>query len=93
MTTDDAGELSGVSIALLVAGLSIVMMLDIESRNCWFLVALRSSRAASMAFIFSCRDDDLAFKSVCRRIISPLTVSLSLMPFCIIDNTRSIADP
>jgi hypothetical protein len=34
MTTDDAGELSGVSIALRLAGLSIVTILDIESRNC-----------------------------------------------------------
>lgn len=34
-TTDDAGELPGVSTALPVAGLSMVMMLEIESRRCW----------------------------------------------------------
>ena len=32
-TTDDAGELPGVSIALPVAGLSIVTMLEMESRS------------------------------------------------------------
>ena len=32
--TDDAGELPGVSMALPVAGLSMVIMLEIESRSC-----------------------------------------------------------
>jgi hypothetical protein len=32
--TDDAGELPGVSITLPVAGLSMVTMLEMESRNC-----------------------------------------------------------
>lgn len=33
MMTDDAGELPGVSMALLVTGLSTVRMLEIESRS------------------------------------------------------------
>ena len=34
MITDDAGELPGVPKWLVFAGLSVVMILDIESRNC-----------------------------------------------------------
>jgi hypothetical protein len=34
MTTDDGGELPGVSMTLPVVGLSIVTMVEIESRKC-----------------------------------------------------------
>lgn len=33
--TDDAGELPGVAMALVFAGLSVVTMVQVESRRCW----------------------------------------------------------
>jgi hypothetical protein len=55
MTTEDAGELPGVSMALVAADLSMLIMLDIESRSCWCLAAFSSSSARSMTLILSAR--------------------------------------
>lgn len=89
--TEDAGELPGVSMALPVAGLSIVMMLDIESRSCWLAVRLRSSRTESITFKLALSASSRDSMSDSNRRISPFTVSLSLTPFCMIETTLSIA--
>lgn len=89
MITDEAGELPGVPM-LRPAGLSRVSMLETESRSCRLL---SSSNSASMACTLACSASNLAVRSARSRIISPLTVSLSLMPFWMIESTRSIADP
>ena len=81
ITTDEAGELPGVSMALPVAERSIVMMLEIESLSCAFRFAFISSMALSMAFILSVKALALVLMSVWSLIISPLTVNLSLRPF------------
>ena len=50
--TEEAGELPGVSMALLpVADRSLETILEIESRSCWSLFIVRSSKAASIPFI------------------------------------------
>lgn len=91
MMTEDAGELPGVSTALPVAGLSIVIMLDIESRNCWLALRLRSSSNPSMTFMLALRASSLDSMSESNLRTSPFTVSLSLTPFCMIETTLSIA--
>lgn len=90
---DDAGELPGVSMALRAAWLSSVTIVDTESRRRWCLAAFTSSSRASIALTLSWRVSERVRRSASRRIISPLTVNLSLIPFWIIDKTLSIADP
>ena len=81
MTTDDAGELPGVSMALPVAGLSTVRMLEIESRSWWPLVMCRSSSDVSITLVLALRASVRDVMSDSRRRISPLTVNRSLIPF------------
>lgn len=81
MTTDEAGELPGVSTALPVADLSVVMMLEIESLSCAFRFAFISSIALSIESIRSVNALAFALISVCSLMISPFTVNLSLRPF------------
>jgi hypothetical protein len=88
---DDAGELPGVPIALLVAGLSIVMMLDIESRSCWLRWMVVSSNIESITFMLAVRASTLSVMSESSARISPLTVSRSWTPFWMIDMTLPIA--
>lgn len=91
MITDDAGELPGVSITLPVAGLSIVTILEMESRNCWPLTICKSSKDASitrrLALSASFRD----VISDNSRKTSPLTVKRSFTPFWMMVITRSMA--
>lgn len=90
-TTDDAGELPGVSMALPVAGLSIVMMLEMESRNCCPLRICTSSREESITFrlVFNASVRDVISDN--NRKTSPFTVKRSFTPFWMIEMTRSIA--
>jgi hypothetical protein len=81
MTTDEAGELPGVSIALPVAGLSIVMILEMESRNCWPLTMCTSSREASITRRLALRASVREVMSDKSRSTSPFTVKRSLTPF------------
>ena len=90
-TTDEAGELPGVSATLLVAGLSNVTMLEMESRKCWGLVKLTSSSDSSMTLILAFSASVLDFMSDNNLKVSPLTVSRSLTPFWTMVHTRSIA--
>lgn len=53
--TEDAGELPGVPRRLVLAGLSAVIMLDIESRNCWLLEIVVSSSTESITFMLALR--------------------------------------
>lgn len=56
MTTDDAGELPGVSIILPRVERSFETMLEIESRSCWFFLSVcASSILASSSIIISLR--------------------------------------
>jgi hypothetical protein len=89
--TEDAGELPGVSAVLPVAGLSTVIMLDTESRNCWLLLILASSSTESITFMLAFRASTFVLMSASKLTISPFTVSLSLIPFCIMDMTLSTA--
>lgn len=92
-TTDDAGELPGVvSGMLFVAGLSMVTMLEMESRNCCVLTKLMSSNVASITLMLAFSASVLAFISDNSLKVSPFTVSRSLTPFCTIVVTRSMAD-
>ena len=93
ITGDEAGELPGVSMTLLVADRSMDTIVEIESRSCWFLFVVKSSNAKSMFFISVSIALHLARVSCCNLIISPLTVSLSLTPFSMIANTLSMAGP
>lgn len=90
-TTDEAGELPGVSATLLVAGLSNVTMLEMESRKCWGLVKLMSSSDSSMTLMLAFSASVLDFMSDNNLKVSPLTVSRSLTPFWTMVHTRSIA--
>lgn len=91
MMTEDAGELPGVAMALPVAGLSIVMILEMESRSCWLLLMGVSSSNPSITFMLALSASTLDFMSESNVRISPLTVRRSLTPFWMIDNTRSMA--
>ena len=91
-TTEDAGELPGVSTTLPVKGLSAVTMLEIESRSCcWDRPALSSSNIKSIVAMLCLRASDLAVMSESNLKISPFTVSRSLIPFWMITKTLSIA--
>lgn len=90
-TTDEAGELPGVSATLLVAGLSSVTMLETESRKCWGLVKLMSSSDSSMTLMLAFSASALDFISDNNLKVSPFTVSRSLTPFWTMVDTRSIA--
>lgn len=46
-----------------------------------------------MALTRSWRASERALRSASSRMISPLTVNLSLIPFWMIDRTLSMADP
>lgn len=81
-TTEDAGELPGVvSGILLVAGLSIVTILEMESRSCWVLTKLMSSNVESMTLMLAFNASVRAFMSDNNLNVSPFTVSRSLTPF------------
>ena len=88
---EDVGELPGVSAVLPVAGLSTVIMLDTESRSCWPLLILVSSSTESITLMLALRASTLILMSASNLTISPFTVSLSLIPFCMMDMTRSTA--
>lgn len=90
-TTDEAGELPGVSAMLVVAGLSIVMILEMESRNCWPLTRLASSSDMSRTLMLAFSASVLACISANSLKVSPFTVSRSLTPFWTMLMTRSIA--
>lgn len=90
-TTDDAGELPGVSTALPVAGLSIVMILEMESRKCWPFTICTSSRDESITRRLALRASVRDFISDNSRRTSPFTVKRSLTPFWMMVITRSIA--
>lgn len=91
ITTDDAGELPGVSATLPVRGLSIVMILEIESRRCCDRTKLMSSSHSSITRTLAFKASTLEVMSDSSRRISPFTVSRSSTPLRIIDTTRSIA--
>lgn len=57
--TDDAGELPGVAMALVFAGLSVVMMVQVESRRCWLWLIVVSSSCESITLM-------LALSASCR---------------------------
>ena len=90
--TDEAGELLGVSGTLLVAGLSIVTILEMESRSCcWVLTKLLSSSDSSMTLMLALSALVRDFISAKSLNVSPFTVNRSLTPFWTIVTTRSIA--
>ena len=90
--TDEAGELPGVSDTLLVAGLSMVTILEMESRSCcWVFAKSTSSRDSSMTLILAFSAFVRDFISASSLSVSPLTVNRSLTPFCTIVTTRSRA--
>lgn len=90
--TDEAGELPGVSDTLFVAGLSMVTMLEMESRSCcWVFAKSTSSSDSSMTLMLALSAFTRDFISASSRSVSPLTVNRSLTPFCTIETTRSIA--
>jgi hypothetical protein len=63
MITDDAGELPGVSMALPVAGLSMVRMLEIESRS-WILRLLSDMTSRTDALKASTKVMDTSLEDV-----------------------------
>lgn len=89
--TDEAGELPGVSATLPVAGLSMVTMLEIESRSCWFLEILMSSSDESITLMLAFSASVLDNMSERSPEIAPFIVSRSLTPFWMMETTRSIA--
>ncbi|OOF98912.1 hypothetical protein ASPCADRAFT_127499 [Aspergillus carbonarius ITEM 5010] len=91
MTTDEAGELPGVSATLPVRGLSIVTMLEIESRRCCDRTKLMSSSQSSIARILAFNASTREVISDSSRRVSPFTVSRSLTPLRMMPTTRSIA--
>lgn len=92
--TEEGGELCGVSMPLPVVDLSFESMLEMESRSCCPLLScwMSSTRTSSSA-IRSLSSCHFACISVCKRMISPLTVKRSFTPLSMIDSTLSIAGP
>ena len=91
MTTDEAGELPGESMPLPVAGLSVVTMVEIESRMCWLRERLTSSSEASITRMLALSASMRDVMSESSRIVSPLTVRRSWTPFSMMVSTRSMA--
>jgi len=93
-TTLLAGELPGVSTRLLAIERSLDMTVDTESLSCFSRFSPpMSSSTRSMSRISFCSAPHLRFMSLCKRKISPLTVSLSSTPRSTMANTLSIAGP
>jgi hypothetical protein len=75
-TTDEAGELPGVSAnVLLVTDLCSERMVDIESRSCGVLPIFSCSKAKSIPFKRASRSAQRRCMSACNLRISPLTVN------------------
>jgi hypothetical protein len=92
--TDDADELLGVSMKLLVIECSDETMVLTESRSCWFLISrFTPSRRESSSRISAWMLAHFLFISDCRPRISPLTVRRSSTPRSMIASTLSIAVP
>lgn len=94
MTTEDGGELPGVSRPLATVDLSFETMLEMESLSCWLGFSAKiSSTIESVSFMLFRTSAHRDCISVCNLRISPLTVSRSLTPRSTMDSTRSIAGP
>lgn len=89
---DDAGELPGVPANVpLERDRSADTILEIDSRRLEFDLAVTGSVNIARCSILSSRSRMRAESSLLSLKISPLTVSLSFSPFCMIVSTRCIA--
>lgn len=89
---DDAGELPGVPAKVpLERDRSAETMLEMDSLRLEFDFAVTGSRSVDMCSILSSRSRIRADSSLFSLKISPLTVSLSFRPFCMIESTRWMA--